>query len=110
MALRELTTILGPFPEDWIVSLGTPEAHPWNRRFFSLGSLEASHSSSTGDTSLDQRVRSLSEVDDTLGLVTVLQQILVLNPFQRPDVSVFLHHPWFVDSSSPATPSGSASE
>jgi len=90
-ALRELTTLLGPLPEAWRGSLGVS-------------------CSSTGDTPLEQRVRSTSEVDDTPGVTTLLQCVLVLDPLRRPLVSDFLNHPWFADSSSPATPSGSASE
>ena len=107
-ALNDLTTILGPLPKEWIDSLGA-EAHP---RIFALfiGLPGTSYSPATPGISLEQRVQSISEVDDTLGLITLLQQILVLDPLQRPEVSDFLHHPWFVGSSSPTTPSGSASE
>ena len=64
----------------------------------------------TGDASLEQRLQSSSEVDDTHGLTTLLQKILVIDPQRRPDVSDLLNHSWFVDPSDPPTPSGSASE
>jgi len=80
------------------------------RRCLFTESTGASYSSGTGDTSLDLMIRSISEVDDTSGLTTLLQNILVFDPLRRPDVSDLLDHPWFVGSSSPATPSGSASE
>ena len=79
----------------------------------SLGSPGASYFSRTLDrslnTSLEQRVRSFSRVDDTLGLITLLRQILVLDPVRRPDVSDFVDDPWFVDSSSPLIPSSPSS-
>jgi hypothetical protein len=70
----------------------------------------ASYATSTRDTSLDQRVRSYSEVDDTPGLATLLRQILVLDPLQRPGASDFLNYPWFIVSADPVILSGSASE
>ena len=93
-------------------SLGT-EADTWKYSLFSLGSLGASYSPGTLDrhldTSLEQRVRSFSRVDDTLGLITLLRQMLVFDPLLRPDVSDFLDHPWFVCSSSPLIPSSPSS-
>ena len=102
---------------DGLTRYGGP---PLEYSLFSLGSPGTSYTSTTSartrDDSLEQRVRSISEVDDIPGLIALLQQILVLDPLQRPDVSGLLDHPWFVDSSSPAiqsnpaTPLGSASE
>ena len=101
--LYDLTTILGPLPEEWINSIGA-EACPQNVRFFFNGFPGTSYSSSTCDISLEQMV------PDTLGLIALLQQILVFDPLRRPDVSDFVHHPWFAGSSSPATSSRSPSE
>ena len=75
-----------------------------------MESTGASNVISTGDASLKQRLQSISEVDDTPGLTTLLQQILVIDPQRGPDVSDLLDHPWLVDPSDPPTPSGSASE
>jgi len=83
-ALHELANLLGPFPQEWIDSLGES---------FSL---------SNGDTSLEQRIQSLSEVGDTPGLIALLQKILVLEPLRRPDLSDILDDSWFVGSSGPA--------
>jgi len=67
------------------------------------------HSSSTRDTSLEEILQSMSEVDDTPELIGLLEQILVFDPFRRPEVSGVLRHPWFKGSSSSTTPSGSPS-
>ena len=77
---------------------------------FFIGFSGTSHSSSTLGTSLEQKLQSFSAVDDTPGLIGLLQQILVVDPLQRPEVSEFVTHPWFVGPSSPATSSGSPSE
>jgi len=90
--LCELMTLLGPLPQEWIDSLGE------------------SYSPSDHDTSLEQKLRSSSEVGDTPGLFALLQRILVLEPLRRPELSEILEDSWFVSPSSPATPSGSASE
>jgi hypothetical protein len=74
-----------------------------------IESTGASYSPSGHGTSLEQRIRSFSEVNDTPRLTALLQRILVLEPLQRPDVSDILNDPWFTGSSSPGT-SGSGSE
>ena len=75
-----------------------------------MGSPGASYAINAHDISLEQRIRLDSEVDDTAGLTTPLQQTLILDPRRRPDLSDLLNNPWFVGSPDPATPSGSASE
>ena len=70
----------------------------------------ASYVASTRNAPLEQRVRSTSRVDDTPGLITLLQQILVFDPLRRPSVSDLLKHPWLVDLSDPTTLSGPASD
>ena len=75
-----------------------------------MESTGASNVIGTSDTSLEQRLQSISEVDDTPGLTTLLQQILVIDPQRRPDASDLLDHPWLVDPSDLPTPSGLASE
>lgn len=62
------------------------------------------------DTSLGQRIQSLSEVGDTPRMTALLERILVLEPTRRPDVSGILDDPWFEGSSGPTASSGSASE
>ena len=69
-----------------------------------------SYVASTHDTSLERMVRSRAEVGDTPGLTTMLQEILVFDPLQRPSVPDILDHPGLVGSSNPAIPPGSASE
>lgn len=91
-ALRELSILLGPLPQEW------------------LGFLGESYSPSGRDNSFEQRTESHSEVDDKPGTIALLQKILILDPLQRPDVSSVLDDPWFVDSQNPASPSGSAPE
>ena len=65
-----------------------------------IESTEESYSTITRAASLEQSVRSISKVEDTPGLITLLQQILVLDPLRRADVSDLLNHPWVVGSSS----------
>jgi len=67
--------------------------------------------SSPTATSLEQRVLSVSNVDnDAPGLIALLQRILVYDPLQRMDVTDILKHPWFVGPPHPAAPSGPGSE
>ena len=62
----------------------------------------ASYVASTRDTPLEEWVRSDTKVDDTPGLIQLLQQILVFDPLRRPSASDLLKHPWFVGSSDAA--------
>ena len=107
--LRELTTLLGPLPQEWINSLGTENPTPEISQFL-IESTGESYSQSDHGASLEQNIRSSSEVGDTPGLFVLLQKILVLEPLRRPELSEILEDSWFVGPSSPATPSGSASE
>ena len=75
--------------------------------FFLMESTGTSYATGARDTSFEQNVRSISEVDDAPGLAKVLQRILVLDPQRRPSVSDLLDHPWFAG---PAPPAGLASE
>jgi len=61
----------------------------------------ASYIPSTHNGFLEQRVRSGSKIDDTPGLIALLQEILVFDPLRRPGVSDLLNHPWLVGSSDP---------
>ena len=72
---------------------------------FSTESTGVSCVTSTPNNSLEQRVLSSSKVDDTPELITLLHQILIFDPLQRPDASDLLNHPWFVGSSDLAVPS-----
>ena len=63
----------------------------------------------THDYSIEELLQLMSKVDDTPGLITLLQQILVFDPLRRPGVSDVLDHPWFIGSSDPATLSRPAS-
>ena len=106
-ALRELTTLLGPLPQEWINSLGTENPAPEISQFL-IESTGESYSQNDYDASLEQNIRSSSEVSDTPGLFVLLQRILVLEPLRRPGLLEILEDSWFVSPSSPA--SGSASE
>ena len=65
---------------------------------------------SSSDTTLEQMIQSLSEVDDTSRLTALLQKMLVFEPQGRTNVSDVLDDPWFVSSPGRAASSGSASE
>jgi len=67
-----------------------------------MESTGASYVASSPSTTLEEVVRSTSGVDDTPEVITLLQQILVLDPLRRPDASDLLNHPWFVGLSNPA--------
>ena len=77
---------------------------------FFIGFSGTSYSSDTRDTSLEEILLSMSEVDDTPELIALLEQILVFDPLQRPEVSDVLHHTWFACSSSSTTSSEPPSE
>ena len=72
---------------------------------FLTESTGASDVAGTPAISLEQRVRSISKVDDAPELITLLQRVFVFDPLRRPDVLDLLNHPWFVGSSDPSTPS-----
>ena len=63
-----------------------------------MESIGMSYSTNIRDT-LEQRVQSVTGLNDTPGLTTLLQQILVFDPLQRPGMSDLLKHPWFAGSS-----------
>jgi len=94
-ALYDLTTVLGPLPKEWTDSIGT-ELRLQNVHSFHWV-LGTSYSSSTRDTSLQEILQLMSKVDDTPGLIALLEQILVFDPLRRPEVLDFLHHPWFTE-------------
>jgi len=68
----------------------------------------ASYGASTRSPTLERWVRLDSKVDDTPGLIQLLQEILVFDPLRRPSVSDILEHPWFVGSSDTAAIPGVA--
>ena len=93
-ALRELTKLLGPMPREWIDSLGMeklswnfpgfliePTGAPFSRRYRTA----ASHGG---------RLRSSSGVDNAPEWASLLLQIFVFEPSQRPSVFEILDHPW----------------
>lgn len=63
-SLREPTTLRGPLPQGWIDSLGT-EIRPRNSTNFLIDPTGESYSPSDHGTSLEQKIRSSSEGDDT---------------------------------------------
>jgi len=75
-----------------------------------MESTGASYVASPHNAPLEQWIRSDSKVDDTPGLIALLQQILVFDPLRRPSVSDLLKHPWFVGVSDMAILPGPAPE
>ena len=98
------------FSDKWIGSLGTASRFWIASQLFLIKFTGESFSVSSRNTSLEQRIQSLSEVGDASGITALLEKILVLEPTCRPDVSGILDDPWFGASSSPAAASGSGSE
>ena len=47
-----------------------------------MGLTGASYTAGAGDTSFEQNVQSMSEVEDAPGLAKLLQGVLVLDPLQ----------------------------
>jgi len=74
---------------DNLTRCGYPSLEPIDIFTVSIGT----QYSNAHDPSPEHRVQSTSEVDDTPGLTALLQQILVLDPLRRPDVSGLLNHP-----------------
>jgi len=75
-----------------------------------MESIGASHTFTTYSASLEQMIQSGSKIDDTPGLIQLLQQILVFDPLRRPSVSDLLNDPWFVGASDVAILPGPAPE
>jgi len=101
-ALNQLAAFLGPLPEEWVGSLGMQTSLIQDSSFF-MECAGASYVASTSETTLEEMVRLNSKVNDTSDLITLLQQILVLDPRLRPGVSNLLNHPWFAGSEGPVT-------
>ena len=77
---------------------------------FLIRSTGVSYVASPQKTTLEQGVRSMSNLGGIPELIALLQQVLVFDPLLRPDMSDLLNHPWFIGSSDLASSSGPASE
>ena len=93
MALRDLTTLLGPVPQEWIVPLGA-EKLPWNFSESLTESTGASLPPAYNGASLEKSLRSFSGVENAPEWTALLLQILVFEPSQRPGALEILDHPW----------------
>jgi len=75
-----------------------------------MESTGASFVARTHSTPLEYMIQPDSKVDDVPGLITLLKDILVFDPLQRPSASDLLKHPWFVGSSDVTMLSGPVPE
>ena len=96
-ALRELSILLGPLPQEWLGFLGDKSLLRNSLNFLTKSTGE-SYTPSDRDNSFEQMVESRSEIDDKPGTIALLQKILILDPLERPDVPSILDDPWFVGS------------